>query len=252
MKKLLVLAISVMIIVCLAACGKSENKTNDPEDINKKSEGVMTYAEYAAAPLESAVVVEAYVQDHQSWWDGKISVYAADADGGYFFYNMECSEEDAAKLVPGTKIKVTGTKSAWSGEVEVIDCTFVFGKGSYIAEPVDVTSLLGTPDLEKKMNCKVSFKGMTVVASTVEGDENEYAFLYKWNNSGERGDDLYFKVSKGGEVYTFTVESYLRGQDTDVYKAVEALKVGDVIDLEGFLYWYEVANPHITEVKAAN
>ena len=54
-----------------------------------------------------------------------------------------------------------------------------------------------------------------------------------------------------GATYTFTVESYLCGQDTDVYKAVEALNVGDVVDLEGFLYWYEGANPHITAVTPA-
>ena len=36
--------------------------------------------------------------------------------------------------------------------------------------------------------------------------------------------------------------------DSDVYTAVRELKVGDVVDLEGFLYWYEGANPHITSV----
>jgi hypothetical protein len=32
---------------------------------------------------------------------------------------------------------------------------------------------------------------------------------------------------------------------------VEALQVGDVIDAEGFLYWYNGANPHITKVTKA-
>ncbi len=40
----------------------------------------------------------------------------------------------------------------------------------------------------------------------------------------------------------------LTGADTDVYKAVKNLKVGDTIDMEGFLYWYEGVNPHITKV----
>ena len=41
------------------------------------------------------------------------------------------------------------------------------------------------------------------------------------------------------------MESYLCGADTDVYKAVKNLKVGDTVDLEGFLYWYEgVQSPH--------
>ena len=97
------------------------------------------------------------------------------------------------------------------------------------------------------MNKFVSFKGMTVEAYNDKGD----AFNYKWDGSGKQGDDLYFKVSVGGKTYTFTVESYLCGKDTDVYKAVEALKVGDKIDMEGFLYWYEGANPHITSVAAA-
>jgi hypothetical protein len=36
-----------------------------------------------------------------------------------------------------------------------------------------------------------------------------------------------------------------------VYKAVKGLRVGDKIDLEGFLYWYNGANPHITSVRPA-
>jgi hypothetical protein len=44
------------------------------------------------------------------------------------------------------------------------------------------------------------------------------------------------------------VESYLTGDGTDVYEAVEALQIGDVIDLTGFLYWYNGVNPHIISV----
>ena len=84
----------------------------------------------------------------------------------------------------------------------------------------------------------VSFKGMTV----------ESAAIYKWDGSGQDGDDLYFNVSKDGKTYSFTVESYLCDKSTDVYQAVKNLKVGDVVDLEGFLYWYEGVNPHITGV----
>ena len=58
-------------------------------------------------------------------------------------------------------------------------------------------------------------------------------------------------VSKDGAEYTFTVESYLCDAESDVYKAVKELAIGDVIDMEGFLYWYEGVNPHITAVAAA-
>ena len=88
---------------------------------------------------------------------------------------------------------------------------------------------------------------MTVEASNDAGA----AFLYSYDGSGSQGDDLYFKVSVNGQTYTFTVESYLTGADTEVYKAVEGLKVGDKVDMEGFLYWYNGVNPHITSVKAA-
>ena len=50
---------------------------------------------------------------------------------------------------------------------------------------------------------------------TVEDAGNGEAFMYSWDGSGTQGDDLYFNVS---------------------------------VDMEGFLYWYEGVNPHITSV----
>ena len=43
---------------------------------------------------------------------------------------------------------------------------------------------------------------------------------------------MYFNVSYNGQTYSFVVESYLCGSDTEVYKAVEALEVGQTIDCE--------------------
>ena len=233
MKKLFAAILALALTLC--ACAMAEE--------------AMTYADYMAAEIDDEVTIECYVQAHQSWWEDKISVYAADQDGAYFIYNMACSEEDAAKLEPGTKIRVTGYKAEWSGEIELAEgATFEFVDAEpYIAEPVDVTDLLGTDALIEKQNQFVTFKGMTVEAKNDEGA----AFLYGWDGSGEEGSDLYFDVSLNGEKYTFTVESYLCGPGTDVYEAVKALNVGDVVDMEGFLYWYEGANPHITSIKAA-
>lgn len=213
-------------------------------------ESAMTYYEYLTAEVDSEVMVDMYVQDTQSWADGKISVYGADLDGGYFVENMECSEEDAAKLVPGTRIRVTGRKAEKSGEIEIADATFVFSENAddtFIREPADVTEMLGTSQLVNYMNQFVSFHGMTVEPSA-GADGNESAFLYNSDGSGAQGDDVYFNVSYNGTTYTFMIESSLRGQDTDVYKAAEALNIGDVIDMEGFLYWNEGANPHITSI----
>lgn len=227
-----------------------ETVSTDAAQADAKSEGVMTYAEYIAADLDTQVVVETYVQAKQSWWEDKATVYTQDEDGAYFLYDMACSEEDYEKLTVGTKIKVTGYKSEWAGEVEIIDATFEILDGNYVATAVDATEWLGTDELINHQNELVSFKGMTVEASQ-DADGNDVAFLYNWDGSGQDGNDLYFNVSYNGETYTFTVESYLCDNTTDVYNAVKALNVGDTIDMEGFLYWYEGVNPHITSVSVA-
>lgn len=228
----------------------AEEETADAEaaDAEEKSEGVMTYAEYVAADLETEVVVETYIQAKQAWWEedgqGKATFYTQDQDGAYFIYDMFCTEEEYEELAVGTKIKVTGYKAEWSGEVEITDASYEIEDGSYVAEALDVTDKLGADDLVDYQNQYVSFKDMTVEAA----DDSDAAYLYKWDGSGSEGDDLYFNVSSNGQTYTFTVESYLCDSTTDVYKAVKELKVGDTVDMEGFLYWYEGANPHITAV----
>lgn len=245
MKKYLALVLAASLTFALFGCGSSDSGSAGDE----KSEGVMTYAEYAAAPVDSQVVVETYVQAKQSWWKDSESgteqatFYTQDKDGAYFIYDMPCSQEEYDKLVPGTKIKVTGYKAEWSGEYEIIDATYEIEDGSYIAEAKDVTGMLGKDELIDYQNQFVSFKGMTV-----EDAGNGQAFLYKWDNSGSDGDDLYFNVSLDGNTYTFTVESYLCDNTTDVYSAVKNLQIGDVVDMEGFLYWYEGVNPHITSL----
>ncbi len=201
------------------------------------AEGIMSHADYVAAAIDAEVVVETYVQAKQSWWDNKGTFYCQSEDGAYFLYEMPCSEEDYNKLVPGTKIKVTGYKAEWAGEVEIVDAAFEILEGSYIAEAKDVTALLGTDELINHQNEFVAFKGMTIEA-----------IEYK---NGQPGDDIYVTVSNNGQSYSFCVEVYLTGTDTDVYKAVGELKAGDVVDIEGFLYWYEGVNTHITGVNAA-
>lgn len=235
-KKIFAAAFVAAMTLALVGCGKKEKE-------DKKSEGVMTHAEYVAAAMDSKVVIETYVQAKQSWWDNKATVYTQDKDGAYFLYNMACSEEDYQKLTKGTKIKVTGYKSEWSGEVEVTDATFEIEDGSFTASALDVTSLLGKDELIDHQNEFVAFKSMKV-----EDSGDGAAFLYGWDGSGSDGDDLYFKVSSNGATYSFTVESYLCDKTTDVYAAVKNLKVGDTVDMEGFLYWYEGVNPHITSV----
>ena len=210
---------------------------------------VMSHDEFVAAELDSEVCVETYVQATQSWWDNKITIYAQSEDGAYFIYNAVCTEEDAAKLVPGTKIRVRGFKTMWpevNGEVEFAEgAVFEFVDGDpFIAEAKDVTDLIGKDELVDHQNELVLFKGLTVAAQ-----DDGAAFNYK--NAENKTDDLYIRFTKDDQTVNFCVEFYLCNNDTEVYKAVEALQVGDVVDVEGFLYWYEGPNTHITGITKA-
>ncbi len=258
MKKLLALLLALVMVMALAACGSQteepsneskEETTTVPEETTTEATeeettteepevAVMTYEEYLAAEIDDDVVVEFAVQDTQGWWDNKIVVYGADEDGAYLVYNMACSEEDAAKLTEGTWIRVTGYKTEFSGQVEVAEgATFEFiEKEAFVSERVDVTDKLGTEELADYMTQKVSFTGMTVEEITFKNDG---------------GDDIYVAVSKDGNTYNFCVEVYLTGTETEVYTTVSGLEKGAVIDIEGFLYWYEGPNTHITAVTVA-
>ena len=231
MKKIIALVLTLVLAFALASCGGF-----DPAE---KSEGVMTYAEYAAAELDTKVVIEAYVQATQSWWDDKITVYAADPDGAYFIYEMACSEANAKKLTAGTKIKVTGTKGAWAGEVEIMDATFEFvgeANHTYEAKAFDATSIAGDEEaLLARQNQLVAFKDVEIVSLFFKNDG---------------GDDIYVTAKVGTATIEFCVERYLTAPGTDVYDTIAALKAGDKVDLECFLYWYNGANPHIIGVTA--
>lgn len=274
MKKLLTVLLSVLMIFALAGCSSKKDEVVDTEpevkvDYAAKSEGVMTYAEYAAAPADGSteVVIEGYVQAVQSYWQGA-KMYLQDSDGAYFVYcdgkgsDINISEEDYATLVDstdysdgwtgianGAKVKVTGTKAEWSGEVEITDATveLVNDGLTWKAEAEDVTALLGTDELANHMNKLVKFTGLTVAPST-DADGNEVAFLYNWDGSGSEGSDLYYNVTDGTNVYQFVVESYLMYAGSPVYEAVKGLTVGATVDVEAFLYWYNGANPHSVNV----
>ena len=261
MKKIIAMLLVLVMAVSLAACAgekapettaateatetvteAAEAATETTEAATEGSEVVaatMTHEEYMAAELNAEVAIETDVQATQSWWENKITVYCQSPDGAYFLYELNCSEEDAAKLVPGTKILVTGYKGEWAGEVEVMDGSFTFVEGgdTWIAEAADVTELLGTDELIAHQNEKVAFNGLTIEA-----------IEYK---NGEPGDDIYVTVGYNGASYSFCVERYLTGPETEVYTTVGELEVGDVVNVEGFLYWYEGVNTHITAIVVA-
>ena len=265
MKKTLAILLALCMVMAFAACGadNTENTTAAPEttgatvptveaqfgleetlpadaELIGGEVEVMTHEEFMAAEADEKVCIETYVQATRSWWDNSICVYAQSPDGGYFIYDMVCSEEDAAKLVPGTKIRVTGVKAIYDGLHEINKgATFEFVEDAdpFIAEAFDATALLGTEELEKHMSEFASFKGLSI-------EKIEY-------KNGEPGDDIYVTVGYNGASYDFCVEVYLTGTESEVYKTVGELKVGDIVNVEGFLYWYKGVNTHITAIAIA-
>lgn len=272
MKKLIALLLALVMVIGLVACGETTPETPDEtegsnaetpdtegieiptedeiEEPTDEAAAVMSYAEFVAAELDTEVCVDTYIQAVESWWDGCVQLYTQNEEGAYYIYDLACTEEEAAQLVPGTKIRVSGYKSEWAGEVEIIDAAYEILDGSWFVEDAaDVTELMGTDALADMMNQLVAIQGLTVVASQ-DADGNDVPYLYKWDGSGSQGDDLYFNVALGENVYTFTVNAYMigTGADSEVYRAIEALQIGDVINVEGFLYWYNGAQPHVTQL----
>ncbi len=263
MKKLFALLLAVVMVLSMAACNNNDtpgttaattDTTTDTTaaDTTGAATDVMTYDEFMAAEKDTPVCVETYVQATQGWWNDQQTIYAQSPDGGCFIYNAACSEDLSAKLVAGTKIRVSGDKAIFSGLHEIMNGTIeiVEGGDTYIAEAQDLTAKVGTDEMEAYMAQFASFKDMTVVASNDAGD----AFLYNWDGSGsaDSDSDLYFTVSSNDQTCTFVVEYYLTGPDSDAYKTVQNLKVGDKVDIECFVYWYEGAQPHVTSISAAN
>lgn len=279
MKKLLILLLALVMIVGLTACGNKAPDTpvvDAPPVIAPPSDEpspepsleptvngepvTMTYAEFLAAPLDTQVTVDTCIQDVEDWWDGKLNLYTQNDEGAYYIYGLACTEEEAfGVLNPGAKIRVTGYKSEWAGEIEIIDATYELLESvndANFVECTDVTDLAmqGNDALIEKMNHWVFFRGLTVIPS-IDAEGNEVPFLYKWDGSGTQGDDIYFNVAIGEQTYTFTVNAYMigTGPQSEVYEdIIETLKIGDIITVEGYLYWYNGAQPHVTAVYPTN
>ena len=212
------------------------------EDVEPEQpgDGIMTHAQYVAAADDAAVKVKTYVQAKQSWWDNKATIYTQAQDGAYFLYNMPCTEAEYDALVPGTCIIVSGFKADYAGEKEIVNATYeIVANDTYVATATDLTAKFAAgEDLFANQNELFALTGAVVVTKP----------MYNWDGTGSVGNDLYFDVSVGGKIYTLVVESYLYGDGSALYDAVEALEVGNVINVEAFLYWYNGAQPHLTKL----
>ena len=238
MKKLLTVLLGVLMVLSLAGCGEKQEVSQPTEELTDPAPtAANTYADFIDAEDQTELELLMSVQDHESWWDGKVTVYAQDDNGGYLCYEMLCDEATANAMTPGTLIRVKGYKTEWSGELELVDASCEIIAGGYdgkVYEAEDLTSLIGNNDeLAKHMNKKALFKDLTVVSyEAMTSDSDGY---------------LNVTDANGTEI-TFVVRRYLTPEGSDVANTVAALAAGDVVDLTTFLYWYEAPQARIIEV----
>lgn len=239
MKKFLGLLLTLALAFVLVGCG------NDPADEKHEGKG---YAEFAAAQVGEVVTIESYIlaKTAKNDW-GNVNLYLQDDNAAYYVYRMNVTDAQYDELVVGKRIKITGEKASWKDEIEFASGTATFemmSGDSYQPAALNVTADFGSvEELIKHQNYFVAFKGLTIAA-----DDQGRAWTFGWNGASEEGDDIYFYVELNGVKYQWLIESDLCGANSEVYTAAKQLKVGDTVDLEGFLYWYNGPQPHITKI----
>ena len=218
----------------------------------------MSYARYQALPMGSYVTVDACVQDVLRYADGKADLFAQSEDGAFFIRQLRCTQEEYNALTPGRRVEVSGYKTDFSGEQEISDASLTPLDGSFVAQPLDIIRLLDAQASEcgplldatalwQYQNRKLLFTGMTVEPMW----DGSSAVFYGWDNShaGDSECDLYFNLSCNGSVLTFVVHSALRSSDSDAYRTARNLRIGDTVDAEAYLYWYNGPQPWVTELS---
>ena len=252
--KLFGITLAFLCVGALASCNNDGGKTSAPTTVPTSTptvaptstptttapvSDVLTYAEYVAAENGTEVTIAAYIQAKQSWWKNQAVVYLQDDNGGYFVYNLPCTEEQYnTDLAIGNRVKITGIKGAWAGQVEILgseagaEATYELLAGNKVYEAKAMT-VFDSESLLAVLNQKVSFENLEVVSVTAPTQD---------------GGDIYFDVTNGEYTYTFCIESYLTSKSTEVYQTALALKAGDVINCEGFMYCYNNPQLHTTAI----
>lgn len=267
MRSFRILILLVLVSIFFAGCGlprpaNSETVYKDPVpdsaprpsvsshmsavEGNVSSEPVISYSEFLSADDSRPVTIESYLQEKQAWSEGRTNIHLQDEAGAYYIYNLPCSQEEYDGLKRGQKLRIQGYKTEFSGQIQITDAVFSVLDGVYVAEAEDISDLLNTDELYLRLNRNVRFHAMTVEPMF----DGVSAFYYGWDNSGTaKVSDLYFTASNGKESLTFLVKTQMSGNDSDVYRTAENLRVGDVVDLVGILCWYNGPQPLVTSIS---
>lgn len=244
MRKILTVLVGLFLAFSLASCNNGE-----------KDKEAMSYKEFMEAQEGDEVVVEGFIAAKQGWWNGKVTMYLiTDVQGeGFFIYNFECTADENENVYTiGQYVHIEATKSIYAEEHEILGENVSLAKvtttNKFIASsPINLTNKLD--ELENYQN---SFFSMTLTVKKYEtedpntGISSTGAYGFKGDNPS---DDLYFTLTNGSVDIDCCIEVYLTGVESKVYNDVKNLVVGASVTVQGYLYWYNGANPHIISVK---
>ena len=206
------------IVYVLTATIKDEKGNSVQKTFNRKvpKYSVATYAEYAAAADDTALVVEGIVSGIFSKSNGSSAngLYLQDlkGEGGYYLYNMEKDPSADLGIKVGMTLSATGKKDTYNGtyelvsaKVEIIDSTIK------AVEPVDITeafksaSALTDTSLVGKQSLLVTIKGVEITGSDESmgyykfklGKLETYVRISSSNNCITKDEIATFKAGHG-------------------------------------------------------
>ena len=144
------------------------------------------------------------------------NIYVQDATGAICVRMAEKPTD----LALGDTIIGTGSKDVYNGLPQLGSSTYEKSEGCELSAKEITLNALSTDDI-----CAyVKLSGLTVTEV--------------FDNNGQYANPN-IKLSDGEN-------------EIELYKAVVGnIKVGDVIDMEGYLYWYEGVQPHIVTITVA-
>lgn len=175
----------------LTATIKDEKGNSVQKTFNRKvpKYTVATYAQYAAAEDDTALVVEGIVAGIFSKSNGSNAngLYLQDlnGEGGYYLYNMEKDPSADLGIKVGMTLSATGKKDTYNGTYELVSATVeIIDSTVKTVEPVDYTevfknaSALTDEALVGKQSMLVTIKGVEITGS----DESNGYYKFKLGN----------------------------------------------------------------------
>lgn len=194
-----------------------------------------TWAEYAAAADDTTVVVSGTITALIAKSKGNSSncIYLQDNDGGYYVYNLGSDPVADLGLKIGNSIRVTGTRSTYSGTYEITNASVeVLDTGVTEVAPADYTDIylaaetLKDAALTEKQGLLVTLKGVTIVG--IGSDATYYQF-----NLGDKATPSYARLSSS--VCPITAD------EQAAFKESYNANIGKLADVTGILTLYDGA-----------